>query len=329
MKAMVLRHVGDKLAVEDRDVPSPGQGQVRVRIDACAVCRTDAHLVDGELSGALLPVVPGHQIVGTVDETGKGGSALGVGQRVGIPWLAATCGVCAFCRTGRENLCDRARFTGFHVDGGYAEYAIADARFCFPLDETSDAAESAPLLCAGLIGYRSVKMAGDAETIGFYGFGAAAHLAIQVCRHRGQRVFAFTRPGDTKGQEFARELGAEWASGSDEAPPRALDAAVIFAPAGELVPVALAAVTKGGTVVCGGIHMSDIPSFPYTLLWGERCLRSVANLTRADAREFLAIAREARVKTEITRYPLSEANVALDDLRQGRRHGSLVLVPGT
>ena len=325
---MVLSAAGTPLVLEEREVPRPGPGELLLRIRACAVCRTDLHVVDGELPKPKLPLVPGHEIVGIVESIGMGVEAVPLGARMGVPWLGWTCGECVYCRAGRENLCVRARFTGYDVDGGYAEYAIADQRFCFPIPEEYSDAEAAPLMCAGLIGYRSLRMAGDAGRLGIYGFGAAAHIITQVARHEGRRIFAFTRPGDVDGQQFARELGAEWAGGSDEIPPEPLDAALIFAPVGALVPAALRAVDRGGVVVCGGIHMSDIPSFPYSLLWGERVVRSVANLTRADARELLALAPRVPIRTEVQQYPLERANDALADLRAGRVRGAAVLVMG-
>lgn len=325
---MVLRRIGDPLVLEERPIPEPADGEIRIRIEACAVCRTDLHLVDGELEDPKLPIVPGHEIVGTIDSVGTGDIRYSAGQRVGVPWLGWTCGVCRYCASKRENLCKSARFTGCHRDGGYAEYTIADARFCFPLTAALSAVECSPLLCAGLIGYRSLRMAGEAELIGFYGFGAAAHILIQVARHQGRRVFAFTRPGDLDGQCFARELGAEWSGSSDAMPPEPLDAAIVFAPVGALVPAALRAVDRGGVVVCGGIHMSDIPSFPYRLLWGERVVRSVANLTRQDGEEFLALAEKIPIRTETHVYPLERANDALSDLRHGRFTGAAVLANG-
>jgi propanol-preferring alcohol dehydrogenase len=296
--------------------PSPGPGQLLVQVDACGVCRTDLHVVDGELTRPKLPLVLGHQIVGTV---------VGEDRRVGIPWLGWTDGECRYCRSGRENLCDHARFTGYDIDGGYAEYAVADERFCLPLPEGYSDRHAAPLLCAGLIGYRALNLAGDGERLGLYGFGASAHIITQVALHQARRVFAFTRPGDEGGQQFARELGAEWAGGSDEPPPEELDAAIIFAPVGALVPVALRAVAKGGVVACAGIHMSDVPSFPYELLWGERVLRSVANLTRRDGEEFLSLAPEVPVRTEVEVFPLEQANNALDRVRRGEKRGAVVL----
>jgi propanol-preferring alcohol dehydrogenase len=322
MRAMVLDAPGEPLRLADLPAPNPGPGQVLVEIDACAVCRTDLHVVDGELPDPKLPLVPGHQIVGRV---AGGEQRFAAGERIGIPWLGWTDGDCRYCRSGRENLCDRARFTGYQLDGGYAEYAVADERFCFPLPESYSDVHAAPLLCAGLIGYRSLRLAGDPERLGLYGFGSSAHIVAQVAYHQGRRVFAFTRGGDEEGQRFARSLGSEWAGGSDERPPEELDAAIIFAPVGALVPVALAALAKGGVVVCAGIHMSDIPSFPYELLWGERGVRSVANLTRLDGDEFLGLAPEVPVNTEIEAFALDEANEALRQLRTGEIRGSAVL----
>jgi len=298
-----------------------------IAVRACAVCRTDLHVVDGELADPKLPLVPGHEIIGIVVEKGESVDRFNLGDRVGVPWLGWTCGVCEYCRSGRENLCDRARFTGYQIDGGYAELTVADQRYCFAIDPRYGDIEAAPLMCAGLIGYRTLRMAGDARLIGIYGFGAAAHIVAQVIRHQGRRLFAFTRPGDVAAQDFARSLDAEWAGGSDEPPPELLDAALIFAPVGALVPAALAATKKGGTVVSGGIHMSDIPSFPYRILWEERVLRSVANLTRRDAEDFLALAPQAGIRTEIVTYPLAAANQALNDLRTGALQGAAVLVP--
>jgi propanol-preferring alcohol dehydrogenase len=328
MKAMVLDRPGTPLREAAREVPTPGPGQLRLRVLACGVCRTDLHVVDGELPALGRPVVPGHQIVGVVEARGPGVERLAPGQRVGVPWLGWTCGACAFCRSGRENLCAEARFTGYHLDGGFAEYALADERYCFPIPEGYSDPQAAPLLCAGLIGYRSLVMAGDAGRLGLYGFGAAAHIVVQLALHQGRRVFAFTRPGDSEAQAFARALGAEWAGASGDAPPEPLDAAILFAPAGELVPVALRAVERGGTVVCAGIHMSDIPAFPYSLLWQERVVRSVANLTRRDGEEFLALAPRAGLRTEVESFPLSAANEALARLRDGRVHGAAVLAVG-
>jgi propanol-preferring alcohol dehydrogenase len=327
MRAMVLERPRAPLELRERAVPRPGPGEILIEVAACGVCRTDLHVVDGDLSRAKLPIIPGHEIVGRVAATGQGVSGLGLGARVGVPWLASTCGVCPYCRAGRENLCDTPLFTGYTRDGGYATHAIADARFSFPLPDGGEDAALAPLLCAGLIGWRSYRMAGEAAALGLYGFGAAAHILAQVAVWQGRRVYGFTRPGDDAAQAFARSLGAAWAGGSDQLPPEPLDAAIIFAPAGGLVPAALKAVKKGGRVVCGGIHMSDIPSFPYALLWEERQVMSVANLTREDAREFLEIAPRAGLHTEITRYPLARANDALNDLRDGRLQGAAVLVP--
>jgi len=326
MRAMVLEKPGQPLRESERPVPRPGPGQVRLRVLACGVCRTDLHVVDGELPDLGHPVVPGHQVVGVVEALGPGVERLAAGQRVGVPWLGWTCGTCRFCASGRENLCGEARFTGYQLDGGFAEQAVADARYCFPIPEGYSHVQAAPLLCAGLIGYRSLRMAGDARRLGLYGFGAAAHIVIQVARHQGRRVFAFTRPGDREARAFALSLGAEWAGDSGETPPEPLDAAILFAPAGELVPAALRAVERGGTVVCAGIHMSDIPSFPYRILWEERIVRSVANLTRIDGEEFLALAPTVPVRTEVEVFPLAAANEALERLRAGRVRGAAVLV---
>ena len=327
MRAQLLTAAGGPLAAADLPPPRPGPAQVLIAVRACAVCRTDLHILDGELRDPKLPLVPGHEIVGTIVENGKAANRFAVGDRVGVPWLGWTCGICDYCRSGQENLCDRARFTGYQIDGGYAELTVADERYCFAVDPDYTDVEAAPLMCAGLIGYRTLRMAGDAERLGIYGFGAAAHIVAQVARHQGRRVFAFTRSGDTAAQNFAHWLGAEWAGDSTAQPPEPLDAALIFAPVGSLVPAALAATRKGGTVVCGGIHMSDIPAFPYGLLWEERVLRSVANLTRRDAQEFLALAPKAGVRTETVTYPLARANDALADLRGGRLQGAAVLVP--
>jgi propanol-preferring alcohol dehydrogenase len=326
MRAMVFDSPGKPLAVTRLPEPEPGEEQVLVRVHACAVCRTDLHIVEGELPDPKLPLVPGHQIVGTVERTGGRVDRFAAGDRVGVPWLGYTDGTCRYCLSQRENLCDNARFTGYQIDGGYAEYAVADHRYCFPIaDEYSDL-QAAPLLCAGLIGYRSLRAAGDAGRLGLYGFGASAHIIIQVAVHQGREVFAFTRDGDEEGQSFARKLGAAWAGGSAESPPEELDAAIIFAPVGALVPAALRAVGKGGVVVCAGIHMSDIPSFPYEILWGERVVRSVANLTRRDGEEFLALAPGVPVHTEVISFPLEEANEAVEALRGGRIRGAAVLV---
>jgi propanol-preferring alcohol dehydrogenase len=327
MRAMVLEQPNAPLVLRERPVPAPRPGEVLVEVSACGVCRTDLHVVDNELPDIRCPIVPGHEIVGRVAALGEGVAGFRPGARVGVPWLGATCGICPYCRSGRENLCDAPTFTGYTRDGGYASHAVADARYCFPLPEEGEAAALAPLLCAGLIGWRSYRMAGEGAALGIYGFGAAAHILCQVAVWQGRRVHAFTRGGDTAAQEFARSLGAVWAGGSEEAPPEPLDAAIIFAPVGALVPAALRAVKKGGRVVCGGIHMSDIPSFPYRILWEERQVVSVANLTRADAHEFLGLAPQAGVRTEVVRYPLSQANEALADLREGRLQGAAVLIP--
>jgi len=328
MRAMVLERPHAPLVIRERPLPAPASGEVLIEVAACGVCRTDLHVVDGELPDPALPLVPGHEIVGKVAALGSGVASLTVGERVGVPWLGATCGVCPYCRSGRENLCDAPLFTGYTRDGGYATHTVADARYCFPLPSAADPVGLAPLLCAGLIGWRSYRMAGPGEALGIYGFGAAAHILCQVAVWQGRRVHAFTRPGDEAAQDFARRLGAAWAGGSDAHPPEPLDVAIIFAPVGALVPAALAAVKKGGRVVCGGIYMSDIPRFPYSLLWEERELVSVANLTRADAREFLQVAPQAGVTTEAVPYPLAQANEALADLREGRLQGAAVLVPG-
>ena len=339
MRAMVLETPRAPLHMRERPTPAPGAREILLEVAACGVCRTDLHVVDGELSNPKLPLIPGHEIVGRVAAFGADVTGFAVGERIGVPWLGYTCGVCPYCRAGRENLCDRPLFTGYTRDGGYATHTLADARYCFPLPERRDDAEIAPFLCAGLIGWRSYRMAalpwqgqsagaeGDKLALGLYGFGAAAHILTQVAAWQGRRVYAFTRRGDTTAQAFARSLGAVWAGASDEMPPEPLDAAIIFAPVGSLVPLALKAVKKGGRVVCGGIHMSDIPSFPYALLWEERHVMSVANLTRADAREFLDIVPQAGVTTEITRYPLEAANDALADLREGRLQGAAVMTP--
>ena len=325
MIAMRLEAIGAPLRPVELDVPPPGPGQLLLRVRCCAVCRTDLHVVDGDLPHPKLPLTPGHEIVGEVVAAGEGVDEPPIGARVGVPWLGWTCGECVFCRSGRENLCDRARFTGYDLDGGYAEYAVADARFCFLLPDRYSDEEAAPLLCAGLIGYRSLRMAGDARRLGIYGFGAAAHIIAQVAASEGRQVFAFTRPGDEDGQRFARGLGAVWADDSTHAPPDELDAAIIFAPVGTLVPVALRALARGGTVVCAGIHMSDIPAFPYEILWGERVVRSVANLTRQDGQEFFAKVAEMALRVEVQAYPLEAANQALTDLRGGRGTGAAVL----
>jgi len=325
MRTMRLYATRTPLRLEAMPIPTPGPGQVLLRVHACAVCRTDLHVVDADLTEPKLPLVPGHEIIGTVAALGPGVDRFGVADRVGVPWLGWTCGACAFCRAGRENLCAEARFTGYQIDGGYADYAVADARFCFAIPPGYSDLEAAPLLCAGLIGYRALVMAGEARRLGLYGFGAAAHIIAQVARWQGRAIFAFTSPGDAEAQRFARELGATWAGGSDQAPPESLDAAIIFAPVGSLVPAALRAVERGGTVVCAGIHMSPIPSFPYDILWGERVLRSVANLTRRDGEEFLALAPKVPVRTRPVSYKLEDANQALNDLRAGRVTGAAVL----
>jgi alcohol dehydrogenase, propanol-preferring len=327
MDAMVLTAPHTELAPTQAPQPEPTEHQVLLRVTACAVCRTDLHIIDGELTAPKLPLIPGHEIVGVVVERGGRVDRFDVGDRVGVPWLGWTCGVCTFCRSGRENLCDNARFTGYDIDGGFAELTVVDERYCFPIPGSFTDAGAAPLLCAGLIGYRALRLAGDAPRLGLYGFGAAAHIITQVAAHQGREVYAFTRTGDTATQGFARALGAAWAGGSDASAPVQLDAALIFAPDGALVPTALRAVAKGGTVVCAGIHMSDIPSFPYRDLWEERVVRSVANLTRRDAVEFLALAPAVPVVTHTSSYPLVEANTALDDLRHGRISGAAVLVP--
>lgn len=325
---MRLHRPGEALVLEQRPRPSAGVGQVLLKVRACGVCRTDLHLIDGELPKPRLPIVPGHEIVGEVIECGAGVN-FPIGTRLGVPWLGYTCGTCEFCSSGRENLCDFAAFTGYQIDGGYAEHAVADARFCFELPAALDDVHAAPLLCAGLIGYRSLRMAGDAQRLGIFGFGAAAHLAAQVANARGQQIYAFTRPGDVVAQQFALQLGARWAGGSDEPAPVPLDAAIIFAPVGALVPAALASVRKGGTVICGGIHMSDIPSIPYALLWGERSVRSVANLTRADGTEFLSLAARIGIEPSVESFALDRANEALARLRAGSLTGAAVLIsPG-
>jgi propanol-preferring alcohol dehydrogenase len=328
MRAMVLTALRRPLVEQERPDPIPGPGEVRIRVEACGVCRTDLHVVDGELADPKVPIVPGHEIVGRVEALGPGVTTLKAGDRVGVPWLGHACGHCPYCLGNQENLCDYPGFTGYTRDGGFATHTLAEAAFVFRLDEQADSVALAPLLCAGLIGWRSLKAAGQGKAIGLYGFGAAAHIIAQVCRWQGRSVYAFTRPGDIAAQDFARSLGAAWAGGSDEKPPVELDSAILFAPVGGLVPAALAVVRKGGHIVCGGIHMSDIPSFPYSLLWGERQVASIANLTRQDGVEFLRVAPEAHVHTQTTRYPLARANEALADLREGRLEGAAVLVPG-
>src|SRR5262245_6174881 len=327
MLAMVLHELGHPLVPEDRPIPQPAAGQILLKVKACGVCRTDLHVVDGELPNPKPLVVPGHEIVGEVVGLGEGAERFQTADRIGVPWLGATCGSCRYCTSGHENLCYIARFTGYTLDGGYAEYALANEDFCVAMPSQFSDVDAAPLLCAGLIGYRSLKMAGDCQRLGLYGFGAAAHIIAQVARWQGREIYAFVRPGDEEGKKFALKLGSAWAGNSDELPPNPLDAAIIFAPTGPLVPAALSAVAEGGTVVCGGIHMSDIPSFPYRLLWGERVVRSVANLTRADGDEFMTLAPQVPVKTQTQRYALADANRALDDLRHGRLQGAAVLVP--
>jgi propanol-preferring alcohol dehydrogenase len=325
---MLFEKAGAALREAELPIPKPGPGQLLIHISACAVCRTDLHVVDGELTQPKLPLVPGHEIVGTVEAKGDGAKRFGIGDRVGIPWLGWTCGECDYCRGGQENLCDQAKFTGYTLDGGYAEYTVADQRFCFPIPNGYSNATAAPLLCAGLIGYRCLVKAGKGNRLGIYGFGAAAHIVAQVAKYQNREIYAFTRPGDKDAEKFAFDLGAAWAGGSDQLPPVKLDAAIIFAPVGDLVPQALKAVGKGGVVVCGGIHMSDIPSFPYEILWEERSICSVANLTRRDGDEFLALAPKVPVRTEVETFPLEEANDALARLRSGRIQGAAVLVPG-
>src|SRR6266480_1073711 len=328
MRAMVLEKPRQRLTLLDVAKPKPDAGQLLVRLSACAVCRTDLHIVDGELPDPKLPLIPGHQIVGRIEQVGTGVEKFSIGDRVGIPWLGWTDGDCVYCRSNRENLCDRARFTGYTMDGGYGEFVVADARFCFHLPEQYDDVDVAPLLCAGMLGYRSYRKTGDARRLGIYGFGNAAHLIAQIAIYQGREIFAFTRPGDKAGQESARKLGTTWAGGSDEMPPEKLDAAIVFAPVGELVPLALRALVKGGIVVCGGIHMSDIPSFPYADLWEERTITSVANLTRRDGEEFFAIAPRVPIKTKTETFPLEQANTALDRFRAGKLSGTAVLMTG-
>jgi len=327
MHAMVLRRRGAPLTLEERPDPAPEPGEVRIKVSACGVCRTDLHVVDGELPGIAYPIIPGHEVVGRIDALGSGVTTLSMGARVGVPWLGFTCGECFYCRADEENLCDRPKFTGHTRDGGFASHLVADARYCFPLGEAGDDAGLAPLLCAGLIGWRSLVMAGEARALGIYGFGAAGHIVAQVARWQGRSVYAFTRSGDTQAQALARSLGADWAGASEDAPPAELDAAIIYAPAGPLVPLALGAVRKGGRVVCAGIHMSDIPSFPYSILWGERQIVSVANLTRKDGLDFLQIAAKANIQTHTTVFPLEQANEALARLREGKLVGAAVLKP--
>jgi alcohol dehydrogenase, propanol-preferring len=327
MKAMVLNEIGTALVLQTVPVPPPGAGELLIRVRACAVCRTDLHVVDGDLRHPRLPLIPGHEVIGTVEAVGDGALSSLRGRRVGVPWLGATCGRCAYCRSGHENLCEHAAFTGYTRDGGFAEYLVADHRYCFPIPVSYSDADAAPLMCAGLIGFRSLRAAGDGRRLGIYGFGAAAHIIAQVAVKEGREVYAFTKPGDMSTQQFARDLGAVWSGGSDDAPPVPLDAAIIFAPVGPLVPAALRAVDKAGIVVCAGIYMSDIPSFPYSILWEERVVKSVANLTREDGEAFLRVAPTVPVATTVTQYPLSAANQALDDLRHGRFEGAAVLIP--
>ena len=323
----MLEQPGQPLSLQELPVPEPERGQLLLKVAACGICRTDLHVLDGELTEPSLPLVPGHQIVGTVAAIGEGVTGIRQGQRLGVPWLGGSCGECWYCAHEKENLCDHARYTGYQINGGFAEYAVADSAYCFPLPDGYSDLQAAPLLCAGLIGYRAYRNLADCQHIGLYGFGAAAHILIQVARHRGQDVYAFTRPGDEEAQQFARQLGACWAGQSGDAPPRELDGAILFAPAGELVPEALGRVRKGGRVICAGIHMSDIPGFPYEILWGEREIRSVANLTRRDGEEFLPLAAQIPVETTVHSYPLQQANEALEDLRHGRFNGAAVLLP--
>jgi propanol-preferring alcohol dehydrogenase len=326
MRAMVLEKQKQPLVPKETPPPEPQQGQLLIKVHACGVCRTDLHVVDGDLTEPHLPLIPGHQIVGTVLDASHGSGRLDKGDKIGVPWLGSSCGKCKFCLSERENLCDNARYTGYQINGGFAEKCVADERFCFPIPEGYPDLQAAPLLCAGLIGYRSYRMTGNAQKIGFYGFGAAAHVIAQVAMFEGREIYAFTRPDDTSGMEFAKKLGAVWTGSSDDPPPVKLDAAIIFAPVGDLVPASLRALDKGGVVVCAGIHMSDIPSFPYSILWEERIIRSVANLARKDGEEFLALAPKIPVKTEVHSYPLEKTNEALDDLREGRFNGAAVIV---
>lgn len=327
MRAMVMEKQGEKLKLKHVEVPVPNADEVLIKIDTCGVCRTDLHIVDGELENPKLPLIPGHEIIGTIEKKGSNVDGFQTGDRVGVPWLGFTCGHCKYCKKGKENLCENAKFTGYTIDGGFAEYTTANYKYCFSIDRNMDKAEAAPLMCAGLIGYRSYRLAGDdIKTLGIYGFGAAAHILTQLAVWQDKKIYAFTKPGDKVGQEFAKELGAVWAGNSEELPPAVLDAAIIFAPAGPLVVEALKAVDKGGVVVCGGIHMSDIPSFPYKYLWEERQIKSVANLERLDGEEFLKLAPQVPVKTHVHRYPLEKANEALDDLRAGKFTGAAVLV---
>ena len=323
---MILYKPGNKLHYEDIETPKPGANQILIKIHACGVCRTDQHIVDGELPDPKLPLIPGHEIIGEVVENGEGAKRFSKGTRIGVPWLGHTCGHCFYCKKGHENLCENAKFTGYTKNGGYAEYTVADERYCFPIPDQYEDTHAAPLMCAGLIGYRSYSMVGDAQKIGFYGFGASAHILIQIARNEGRSVYAFTKPGDKTGQQFARDMGAVWAGGSDEQPPDKLDAAILFAPVGALVPASLKAVRKAGIVVCAGIHMSDIPSFPYRILWEERQIKSVANLTRADGEGFVKAASKTKIETEVHPYKLEDANRALQDLREGNFNGAAVLV---
>ena len=325
MRAMVLHTAGKPLELQDIPIPNPDKNQLLLKVQTCGLCRTDLHIMDGELDNPNLPLVLGHQIVGTIEEVGENVAGLKKGDKVGVPWLGYTCGNCEFCHNDQENLCDNAQFTGYDINGGFAEYAVADARFCFPIPENYPAVQAAPLLCAGLIGYRALRKTNNAQRLGFYGFGSAAHILTQVALHQNKEIYAFTRPGDKKGQQFAQNLGATWAGGSETLPPQHLDAAIIFAPVGPLVPQALKAVKKGGSVVCAGIHMSDIPSFPYNDLWEERSIESIANLTRRDGTEFMQLAPEVPIESQVTTYPLTDANQALDDLRAGNFDGSAVL----
>ena len=328
MRAMVLKAQNRRMELEELDRPAPGDNQLLLKVSACGICRTDLHVVDGDLQEPRLPLIPGHQIVGVVEAVGAGVSGFEIGQRIGVPWLGGSCGHCWYCEHDKENLCDEATYTGYQINGGFAEYTVANADYCFPIPDSYSDLDAAPLLCAGLIGYRAYRLVADCQRIGLYGFGAAAHILIQVARHQDQDIYAFTREGDETGQDFARSLGAVWAGGSNRPPPEELDGAIIFAPAGELVPAALRAVRKGGRVVCAGIHMSEIPAFPYDILWGERAICSVANLTRRDGEEFLPLAAKIPVKTTVNTYPLARANEALDDLRAGRFSGAGVLVIG-
>lgn len=327
MKAMLLHAGQRRLVSSDVDKPTPGAGELLIKVAACGVCRTDLHVVDGELTHPKLPLIPGHEIIGRVEQLGQAADRFQIGDRVGVPWLGSTCGTCKYCRAGEENLCLYPRFTGYTLDGGYSQFVCANQNYCFAIPKEYSDAAAAPLMCAGLIGYRSLRMTGEAQRVGIYGFGAAAHIIAQVAKHQGREIYAFSRPGDNEAMELARRCGAVWAGDSSQQPPEELDAAIIFAPVGALVPTALKAVGRGGTVVCGGIHMSDIPSFPYELLWEERVVRSVANLTRSDAEEFLSLAGKFSIKTETTSFPLAQANDALDALRKGRLHGAAVLIP--